>query len=96
MTSAPPGLKRRPSSSLKTSVSHVDEGALPVASEGDAEAALTPVDFVAVEVTAEEAPEAFAPAREEPARRPAPASRGASAGDRSGRGVRAGGSARAP
>ena len=30
-------------------VSHVDEGALPVASEGDAEAALTPVDFVAVE-----------------------------------------------
>jgi len=48
-------------------ISYADEGAFPVASEGDAEAAPTPVDFVAVEVTAEEAPEAFAPAREEPA-----------------------------
>jgi ribonuclease E len=48
-------------------VSYVDEGAFPVASEGDAEAAPPPVDFVAVEVTAEEAPEAFAPAQEEPA-----------------------------
>ncbi len=48
-------------------VSYVDEGAFPVASEGDAEAAPTPVDFVAVEVTAEEAPEAFAPAQDGPA-----------------------------
>ncbi len=68
-------------------VSYVEEGAFPVASEGDAEAAPTPVDFVAVEVTAEEAPEAFAP---QPAQKSLP--RGASAGDRSGRGIRAGSS----
>jgi len=61
------GAEAQPVEFTENQLSRAAEGDFSLASEGDAEAAPlapTPVDFVAVEVTAEEAPEAFAPVQE--------------------------------
>ncbi len=81
------GAAAQPVEFTENQLSRAAEGDFSLAPENDAEAA-PPVDFVAVEVTAEEAPEAFAPVQEHD-------SAGRCFRASSGRGVRAGGGARA-
>jgi ribonuclease E len=59
------GSEAQPVDFTENQLSRADEGEFPVASDVDAGAApLAPVDFVAIEAAAEEAPEAFSPAQE--------------------------------